>query len=64
MKGRTSLVIAHRLSTIQSADKIFVVDSGQVVESGDHATLLAQGGLYARLYKQQFRDGQSDPSTN
>lgn len=56
MKGRTSLVIAHRLSTIQSADKIFVVDGGQIVESGDHNTLLANGGLYSRLYKQQFRD--------
>jgi ATP-binding cassette subfamily B protein len=56
MKGRTSLVIAHRLSTIQSADKIFVVDGGQVAETGDHATLLSRGGLYSRLYKQQFRD--------
>ncbi len=56
MKGRTSLVIAHRLSTIQSADKIFVVEAGEVVESGNHASLLAQGGLYTRLYRQQFRD--------
>lgn len=56
MKGRTSLVIAHRLSTIKSADRIFVVDGGQIVESGDHNTLLANGGLYSRLYKQQFRD--------
>lgn len=57
MKGRISLVIAHRLSTIQSADKIFVVEGGEVVESGDHASLLAKGGLYSRLYKQQFREG-------
>jgi len=57
MKGRTSLVIAHRLSTIQSADKIFVVEGGEVVESGDHTTLLAKNGLYSRLYKQQFREG-------
>ena len=57
MKGRTSLVIAHRLSTIQSADKIFVVEGGEVVESGDHTTLLAMNGLYSRLYKQQFREG-------
>jgi len=56
MKGRTSLVIAHRLSTIQSADKIFVVEAGKVVEFGNHASLLAQNGLYTRLYKQQFRD--------
>jgi len=57
MKGRTSLVIAHRLSTIQSADKIFVVEGGQVIESGNHASLLENGGLYSKLYRQQFRDG-------
>lgn len=63
MEGRTSLVIAHRLSTVQSADNIFVIQSGQVVESGNHATLLAQEGLYARLYRQQFRDGGHDDVT-
>ncbi len=63
MKGRTSLVIAHRLSTIQSADKIFVVEGGQVVESGNHASLIAQGGLYMRLYRQQFRDNGHDDVT-
>ncbi|MCB0121628.1 MAG: ATP-binding cassette domain-containing protein, partial [Caldilineaceae bacterium] len=52
--GRTSLVIAHRLSTILAADKILVLDQGQVVEEGNHATLLAQGGLYAHLYETQF----------
>lgn len=56
MKGRTSVVIAHRLSTILAADVILVVDEGQVVEQGTHAELLAQDGLYARLYRTQFRE--------
>jgi ATP-binding cassette subfamily B protein len=56
MRGRTSLVIAHRLSTILKADVIFVVESGRIVESGTHAVLLARGGPYARLYRQQFRN--------
>jgi ATP-binding cassette subfamily B protein len=54
MKGRTSLVIAHRLSTVLTADVIFVVDRGRIVESGRHAALLARGGLYSRLYRTQF----------
>ncbi|MBV8150704.1 MAG: ABC transporter ATP-binding protein [Candidatus Eremiobacteraeota bacterium] len=56
MEGRTSLVIAHRLSTIVSADVIFVVDHGRIVESGTHAVLLARGGTYAQLYREQFKD--------
>jgi ATP-binding cassette subfamily B protein len=55
MEGRTSLVIAHRLSTILAADKILVMDRGQLVEWGTHQELLAQGGLYASLYDTQFR---------
>ncbi len=55
MVGRTSIVIAHRLSTIMAADLILVMDHGRIVERGVHAELLAQGGLYARLYETQFR---------
>jgi ATP-binding cassette subfamily B protein len=52
--GRTSLVIAHRLSTVRAADQILVVDDGRIVERGDHEALLAQGGLYADLYRTQL----------
>ncbi|MBN1814490.1 MAG: ABC transporter ATP-binding protein [Anaerolineae bacterium] len=55
MARRTSIVIAHRLSTILAADLILVIDRGKIVERGDHAALLAQGGLYAGLYQTQFR---------
>jgi ATP-binding cassette subfamily B protein len=55
LHGRTSLVIAHRLSTILAADVILVIDQGQLVERGTHQELLAQGGLYAKLYEQQFK---------
>ena len=54
LSGRTSLVIAHRLSTILNADRVIVLESGRVVESGPHAELLARGGLYAELYRTQF----------
>ncbi|WP_281738416.1 ABC transporter ATP-binding protein [Enterococcus dispar] len=54
MKGKTSFVIAHRLATIQAADKILVMDQGQIVEQGTHESLLAQNGYYAELYHAQF----------
>lgn len=54
MEGRTSFIVAHRLSTIQSADVILVMRDGKIVEQGDHATLLAKGGFYAKLYQSQF----------
>ena len=56
MEGRTSIVIAHRLSTIRNADMIIVVDRGRVVQRGRHAELLADGGLYAELYRTQFAE--------
>ena len=54
MQGRTSVVIAHRLSTIRNADLIIVVDGGRIVQRGRHGELLAEGGLYAELYRTQF----------
>lgn len=53
-KGRTSFVIAHRLSTVKNADVILVLDKGDIVETGDHETLLEKGGYYAELYNAQF----------
>jgi ATP-binding cassette subfamily B protein len=54
LEGRTSLVIAHRLSTVRNADLILVLDAGRIVQSGTHGELLAEGGLYADLYRTQF----------
>jgi subfamily B ATP-binding cassette protein MsbA len=56
MQGRTTLVIAHRLSTIESADVIVVLDRGRIVETGNHDSLMRQGGLYAELHSAQFPD--------
>ena len=57
MEGRTTIAIAHRLSTILRADRILVYERGRIVERGTHAQLLARGGLYARLYHEQFEVG-------
>ncbi len=56
MQNRTSLVIAHRLSTIKNANRILVIDKGQIVEQGSHETLIKNNGLYNRLHSMQFRE--------
>lgn len=56
MQDRTTLVIAHRLSTVQNADRIFVMDEGKIVQTGSHDSLMAQPGLYRKLYDQQLKN--------
>jgi ATP-binding cassette subfamily B protein len=58
---RTTLIIAHRLSTVVAADQILVMDHGRIVESGDHSSLLARGGAYARMWALQQREGEAQP---
>ncbi|WP_298723986.1 ABC transporter transmembrane domain-containing protein [uncultured Ferrovibrio sp.] len=60
MQGRTTLVIAHRLATVQKADRIVVMDQGRIVASGCHESLMAEGGLYARLARLQFMTSSTD----
>ncbi len=61
MEGKTVIAIAHRLSTIAAMDRLIVLDEGHVIEQGDHTTLLAQGGLYARLWAHQSGGFLEDP---
>jgi subfamily B ATP-binding cassette protein MsbA len=56
MRGRTTLLIAHRLTTVRTADRIYVIDRGRVVEAGDHGELMRLGGVYARLARAQNLD--------
>ncbi len=50
LEGRTTLIVAHRLSAVKQADRVLVFDGGHIAEDGDHQQLIAEGGLYARLY--------------
>ena len=64
--GRTTLVVAHRLSTVKQADAIAVISEGRIAEQGTHEELLARNGIYAGLYRLQFREGEelSSPEEN
>jgi ATP-binding cassette subfamily B multidrug efflux pump len=67
MEGKTVVAIAHRLSTIAAMDRLVVMDQGRIVETGDHASLLAQGGIYARLWAHQsggFLGEEGDETTD
>jgi ATP-binding cassette subfamily B protein len=65
MKGRTTFIIAHRLSTLRSADRILVLDHGEIVEQGVHSELIERAGLYESLYRHQteFAGAQSSPDS-
>ena len=60
MAGRTTVMIAHRLSTVHRANRIAVLEDGRLVGLGTHAELMAEGGLYARLYRMQFRPAEAE----
>lgn len=62
-KGRTTIVVAHRLSTVKTADEIAVVSDGKIIEQGSHDSLIAMNGVYANLYKLQFRNGENINAT-
>jgi ATP-binding cassette subfamily B protein len=62
LRGRTAMVIAHRLSTIQNVDEILVMHKGRIRERGAHQQLLAQRGLYWKLYQLQYKDQEAHPA--
>ena len=64
MQGRTSFVIAHRLSTIKDADLILVMKDGDIIEQGNHQTLLNQNGFYAQLYNSQIEKAEDMESVS
>jgi ATP-binding cassette subfamily B protein len=61
--GRTTLIVSHRISAVQLADHILVLDGGRVAEHGDHAQLLAQGGIYARMHREQLLEARREGGT-
>lgn len=63
MQNRTTIIIAHRLSTVKIADRIAVIEKGEIVELGTHSELMAKSGLYARLYEMQFREEEDAPAS-
>jgi ATP-binding cassette subfamily B protein len=63
VQGRTTIAIAHRLSTLRKADRLVVMDRGQIVEVGHHDALMEQGGAYYRLYQAQLRQAENDANT-
>ena len=62
LRQRTSIVVSHRISTIREADLILVLDGGQVIERGDHRTLVAKDGVYAELHRKQLLEAELDAS--
>jgi subfamily B ATP-binding cassette protein MsbA len=58
MQNRTTFVIAHRLSTVLNADRILVLDKGEILEHGTHEELLRRNGMYQKLHSRQFQDGE------
>jgi ABC-type multidrug transport system fused ATPase/permease subunit len=64
MRGRTTLIVSHRLSTVADADRIIVLDRGEIVEEGTHHSLMEQDGIYKHLYEQQMHDNKVQLESN